>query len=58
MKTFAANLTGAFWGFVYGEIIGYIGSALVGAPYNWIQVGVIGAVVALIAFNGIRLISR
>ncbi|WP_252895249.1 DUF2929 family protein [Fructilactobacillus florum] len=32
MKTIAANLTTLFWGIVYGEIIGYIGSAWCNQP--------------------------
>ncbi len=54
MRLIAANLTVIFWAFIFGMIIGYIGSALAGTPANYVLSGIISAVVAVIAVNGLR----
>ncbi|WP_340147146.1 DUF2929 family protein [Lentilactobacillus rapi] len=47
-----------FWAFIFGEIVGYIGSKLEVMPYNMWQVGIAAAIVAFVAVNGIYLISK
>ncbi|MCF6514996.1 DUF2929 family protein [Lactobacillus sp. S2-2] len=61
MRTFAANLTIIFWGLIYGEILGYIGSALAQSPFNSqtaLSCAIAGIVVALVGTHGIRMISK
>ncbi len=61
MKTVAANLTTLFWGIVYGEVIGYIGSALVQANFTKtiaIQTAIVGATIALIGINLFKLVMK
>jgi uncharacterized membrane protein YeaQ/YmgE (transglycosylase-associated protein family) len=41
-------IVGAFWAFIFGQVLGYIGSALTGGSYNWIFVGVWSIVIGLI----------
>ena len=62
MRWLAANLTVIFWSFIFGMIVDYIGSALakgiISAPavqaISYTEAGIISAVVALIAVNGVR----
>ncbi|GHP12741.1 membrane protein [Lentilactobacillus fungorum] len=58
MKLISSNLVAIFWAFIFGEIVGYIGSKLEVMPYNMWQVGIAAAVVAFVAVNGIYLISK
>lgn len=58
MKLLASNVVVIFWAIIFGEIIGYIASKLEVVPYNYMQIGGVAAVVALIAVNGIYLISK
>ncbi|EKK20183.1 hypothetical protein B808_148 [Fructilactobacillus florum 8D] len=61
MKTIAANLTTLFWGIVYGEIIGYIGSALVQSTFTKtiaINVAIVGGLIALIGINLLKLVIK
>ncbi len=37
----AKQLTILFWGFIYGEVIGYVLSALSGSPFEPLQSGLI-----------------
>ncbi|XIF19749.1 MAG: Hypothetical protein AJITA_00432 [Acetilactobacillus jinshanensis] len=50
MRFIAANLTVIVWAFVFGMIVGYIGSALAGTPLA----GIVAAVIAVIAVNGVH----
>ena len=43
---------------IFGEIIGYIASQLTGLNYNLTEIGVVSAVVVLIAVNALTLISK
>lgn len=52
MRWFAANLTVIFWSYIFGMIIGYIGSALANTQTNFYLDGLVAAIVALIAVNG------
>lgn len=56
-KIISANLTVIFWAFIYGEVIGYIGSALEVMPYDPLQIGIAGAIAAFIGVNGAHLLS-
>ncbi|BDZ30987.1 YjzD family protein [Lactiplantibacillus sp. WILCCON 0030] len=47
-----------FWSVLFGEVIGYIGSALETMTYNFGEIGIISAVFALIVVNGISLITN
>ena len=47
-----------FWSFIFGEVLGYIGGALNALPYHPLQVGIVGALVGLIATNMITMLSR
>ncbi|WP_395318530.1 DUF2929 family protein [Fructilactobacillus frigidiflavus] len=61
MKTIAANLTTLFWGIVYGEVIGYIGSALVQATFTKTiaaQAAIVGAIIALVGINLLKLVMK
>lgn len=57
-KIITANIVAIFWAIVYGEIIGYIGSALEVMPYNPGVIGLTAAIVALIGVNGAYFLSR
>ena len=39
-----------FWGFILGQVAFYIGSALDGNPYNFIQASILGVAVSLGVF--------
>ncbi|QBP17999.1 DUF2929 family protein [Acetilactobacillus jinshanensis] len=57
MRFIAANLTVIVWAFIFGMIIGYIGSALVGTPLVmpvFIKAGIIAVIVAVVATNGLQ----
>ncbi|ANZ58143.1 hypothetical protein BGL34_01555 [Fructilactobacillus lindneri] len=61
MRIIAANLTTLFWGIVYGEIIGYIGSALVQVPFSKtiaINVAIVGAIIAIFGVNLLKLVMK
>lgn len=58
MKLLASNIVVIFWSIIFGEIIGYIASALEVLPYDYLKIGGVAAVVAFIAVNGIYLISK
>lgn len=58
MKLLEANLVVVFWAVIFGEVIGYIGGALELMTYNYLQLGIIGAVVGVILVNGIHLLGR
>lgn len=45
------QLTVLFWGFIYGEVIGYIISALTGVQFDWLASGVICMIGGLIGIN-------
>ena len=45
------QLTVLFWGFIYGEVIGYIISALTGVQLDWLASGVICMIGGLIGIN-------
>ncbi|UQS86550.1 YjzD family protein [Nicoliella spurrieriana] len=57
MRTVIANITVIFWAFIFGDVLGYINSALSSVTVNYVGVGIVAAVVALIAVNGINLLS-
>lgn len=61
MRTIAANLTIIFWGLIYGEILGYIGSALAQSTFNSqtaLSCGIAGVIVALVGTHGVKMISK
>ncbi len=58
MKLIASNLVVILWACIFGEIIGYIGGQLEVMHYDPMQIGLVAAVVALIAVNGIYLVSK
>ncbi|GAB5053436.1 DUF2929 family protein [Pediococcus ethanolidurans] len=46
-----------FWSFIFGEVIGAVGGALEVMTYKPLTIGIVAAVAALIASNGISLLS-
>ncbi|WP_057878287.1 YjzD family protein [Levilactobacillus paucivorans] len=58
MKWFFSNLIVVFWAVIFGEIIGYIGGTLEKMTYDPMTVGVITAVGAFVAVNGIWFLNR
>ncbi|KRL68793.1 hypothetical protein FD08_GL001700 [Lentilactobacillus parakefiri DSM 10551] len=46
------------WAYIFGEIIGYIGSALEVRTWEPSQIGIAAAITAFIAVNGIYVISK
>ncbi|MFC6206747.1 YjzD family protein [Levilactobacillus tongjiangensis] len=58
MKWLESNLVVIFWAVIFGEVVGYIGGTLEQMTWKPLQIGVSMAVVALIAVNGITLLSR
>ncbi|WP_283678783.1 DUF2929 family protein [Lentilactobacillus sp. Marseille-Q4993] len=57
-KIILANIVAVFWAFIYGEVIGYIASALEVLPYNKLSIGCVAALTTFIAVNGFYLVSR
>ncbi|MHA8111169.1 DUF2929 family protein [Lactobacillaceae bacterium Melli_B4] len=57
MRSIIANITVIFWAFIFGDVLGYINSALSEASVNYLGVGITAAVVALIAVNSINLLA-
>ncbi|MEJ6400676.1 DUF2929 family protein [Nicoliella lavandulae] len=57
MRFIIANLTVIFWSFIFGDVLGYINSALSEASVNYLGVGIVAAIVAVIAVNGINLLA-
>lgn len=47
----AKQLTILFWGFIYGEVIGYILSALSGSTFEPLSSGLIAMIAGWIAVN-------
>ncbi|KRL83967.1 YjzD family protein [Ligilactobacillus apodemi] len=47
----AKQLTILFWGFIYGEVIGYVLSALDATQFQPVQSGVIAMIGGFIAIN-------
>ena len=47
----AKQFTILFWGFIYGEVIGYVLSALSGSPFEPLQSSLIAIVGGFIAVN-------
>lgn len=45
-----------FWSFIFGEVIGAVGGALEVMTYKPLTIGIVAAVAALIASNGISLL--
>ncbi|WP_261810038.1 YjzD family protein [Levilactobacillus humaensis] len=58
MKWFFSNLIVVVWAVIFGEIIGYIGDTLEKMTYDPMTVGVITAVGAFVAVNGIWFLNR
>lgn len=58
MKWLESNLVVIFWAVIFGEVIGYIGGTLEQMTWEPLKIGVSMAVVAVIAVNGIALLSR
>ncbi|KRO03977.1 hypothetical protein IV54_GL001825 [Levilactobacillus paucivorans] len=58
VKWFFSNLIVVFWAVIFGEIIGYIGGTLEKMTYDPMTVGVITAVGAFVAVNGIWFLNR
>ncbi|KRL01243.1 YjzD family protein [Liquorilactobacillus capillatus] len=47
------QLTILFWGFVYGEVIGYISSALSGVSFSALTSGLTAMIVGFVAINAL-----
>lgn len=47
-----------FWCFIYGEVFGYIVSALNGAPFDWVFCGVYPMIVGWVLINIISLFLK
>jgi len=47
-----------FWSVLFGEVIGYIGSALESMTYKPGEIGIVAANFALVTVNGISLITN
>ncbi|USS92762.1 YjzD family protein [Fructilactobacillus ixorae] len=61
MRIIATNLTTLLWGVLYGEVIGYIGAALLQTPFTTtvaLDVAIVGAIVALIGVNVIKFVMK
>lgn len=58
MRLFVTNLVVAFWAFLLGEVLGYIGGQLEGLSASPLSIGIIAVVVALVAVNSITWISK
>jgi hypothetical protein len=58
MRSIFANLTLIFWAVIFGEILGYIASQLTELSYNFTLIGVVSAVVMLVAVNCLNYISK
>ncbi|EJE98550.1 YjzD family protein [Liquorilactobacillus mali] len=50
----AKQLTILFWGFIYGEVIGYISAALSGGTFSPLFSGLFAMVVGLLLVNGLN----
>ena len=57
-KLIISNIVAIFWAFIFGEVIGYIASALELMPYSRLEIGITAAITVFIAVNGIYLISK
>ncbi|UDM31611.1 DUF2929 family protein [Lentilactobacillus laojiaonis] len=57
-KIISANLVVIFWSFIFGEVIGYIGSALELMNYDILQIGITAVIAALIGVNGVYFVSK
>jgi hypothetical protein len=58
VKWLESNLVVIFWSVIFGEVMGYIGGTLEQMTWEPLKIGVSMAVVAVIAVNGITLLSR
>jgi len=58
MKWLEANVVVIFWAIVFGEVIGYVGKSLEQMNYHPMQLGIMMAIAAFIAVNGIALLAR
>lgn len=58
MKLISSNIVAVLWAYIFGEIIGYIGSALEVRTWDPSQIGIAAAITAFIAVNGIYLIRK
>lgn len=54
----AKQLTILFWGFVYGEVLGYIASALTGATFDAKLSGLIPMVAGFVIINCVSLFIK
>ncbi|BAN05996.1 conserved hypothetical protein [Levilactobacillus brevis KB290] len=58
VKWLESNLVVIFWSVIFGEVVGYIGGTLEQMTWKPLQLGILMAVVAVVAVNGIALLSR
>lgn len=58
MKLISSNIVAILWAYIFGEIIGYIGSALEVRLWIPSQIGIAAAITAFVAVNGIYLITK
>ncbi|KRM62500.1 hypothetical protein FC26_GL002074 [Paucilactobacillus vaccinostercus DSM 20634] len=58
MRLIVQNLVAAFWAFILGEILGYIGSQLDLLTIQPLEMGIIAIVVALAGVNSFYYITR
>lgn len=54
----AKQLIILFWGFIYGEVIGYIGAALTGVTFSPLADGLTAMVIGWIAINLLTLFIK
>ncbi|HAT55050.1 MAG TPA: DUF2929 domain-containing protein [Lactobacillus sp.] len=50
-------LTVIFWGFIWGEVIGYIGGQLELLNYNAYEIGIVSAIVCLVVSTATHLMA-
>ncbi|KRM91010.1 YjzD family protein [Liquorilactobacillus cacaonum] len=49
----AKQLTILFWGFIYGEVIGYISSALSGGTFSPLFSGLFAMIIGIVFINAL-----
>lgn len=58
MRKLKANLVICFWSILFGEVIGFLASRLEHESYNFLEVGAVTAVCALIIVNVVPTIMK
>lgn len=58
MNLLSRNIVAAIWAFILGEVLAYITAQLEGMTPNYLLVGILAAVMAIIAVNSINAITE